>query len=223
MSAFEIAYCLPAGDAHVAYAFKFLNSYLTFPPMIECDLVILTDPGNEQEAVDIFSMIPNVRAVATPDHAKDLSRYEAYVKQSGAACLMMLGGSAYCRRAGWALRAYRAFQTLGSNAIFGACGHAGAPGVHKHIRTTGWWAAPALLNRYPHWPKNEAGRYEMEHGTTCISGWVLAQGGQCWVVNMGSEFTLENPQGDVNGYARGNHSSLLIGDRLCAPPYMPFA
>lgn len=223
MSAFEIVYCFPAGDSHLQYAWRFLNSYVMHPPQCEHSLIVLTDYGYEQEASDIFALATNVRAVGTPDHARDLSRYEAWAHQSSAQCMMMLGGSSYCRRSGWGLVAYRAFQKLGNASLFGSCGHAGAPGVRPHIRTTGFWASPALLRRYPGWPKNVVGRYGAEHGNGCLSDWVLSQGGQCWIINFGSEFPLSNPQGDPNGYARGNHSALLIGDKLTQPPYMPFA
>lgn len=220
---FEICYCLPAGDEHVPQAFTFLNSYLVFPPGVEHSLVLLTDFGNEAEAMDLFSSVNNVHAIGTPAHAKDLSRYEFQARQSSADCMMMLGGSTYCRRAGWGLRAITAFQRLGSAALYGACGNTGAPGVHKHIRTTGWWAAPALLRQYPGWPSNAAGRYEMEHGQTCISGWAQRNGYQTWIVTFNGEYPLERAQDDPNGYARGNHSSLLVGDRLTRPPFMPFA
>lgn len=220
---FEICYCFPRGDQFLQDAYRFLNTYLSHPPQVEHTLILLTDFGNESEALDLFAVVPNVRAVGTPDHAKDLSRYEFHARQSQASCMMMLGGSSYCRRAGWGLRAITAFQRLGSAALYGACGNTGAPGVHKHIRTTGWWAAPALLRQYPNWPKDSNGRYEAEHGPTCISGWAQRMGYGTWIVTFAGEFTLENAQGDPNGYGRGNHGSLLIGDRLTAPPYSAFA
>lgn len=220
---FEICYVMPRGDEYLQQAFRFLNSYLAFPPMVEHRLVLLTDFGNEDEALGLFEVVPGVHAVGTPDHARDLSRYEFHARQSGAECMMMLGGSTYCRRAGWGLRAISAFQRLGSAAIYGACGNTGAPAVHKHIRTTGWWASPALLRQYPAWPKDVNGRYEAEHGQTCITAWAQKMGYQTWVVTFAGEYPVERAQDDPNGYARGNHSSLLIGDRLTAPPYFPFA
>lgn len=220
---FDICFCFPRGDQHIEHGFRFLNTYLSFPPMIEHNSIILTDPGYETEAEEFFSLLPNVRAVGTPDHARDLSRYEAWSKQTNADCMMMLGGSTYCRRDGWGLRAYTAFQRLGPQNLYGACGHTGQGPVHKHIRTTGFWASPALLRRYPAWPQNAGGRYEAEHGQSCISGWVLRNGGQCWVINFGSEHTLENANDDPQGYARGSQRDLIIGDRLTCPPYQPFA
>ena len=219
----EICYCLPRGDEHLQSAFRFLNTFIAFPPQVEHKLVILTDFGNEDDALTFFSVIPGVHVVGTPDHARDLSRYEFHARQSQAEVMMMLGGSTYCRRPGWGLKALTAFRRLGGGAIYGACGNTGAPGVHKHIRTTGWWAAPSLLRQYPAWPKDPGGRYEAEHGQTCITAWAHKSGYATWVVTFAGEFTVENAQGDPNGYGRGNHANLLIGDRLTAPPFFPFA
>jgi len=214
---FHICYCFPRGNDHLQYAFRFLNSYLTFPPQVEHTLVLLTDFGNEPEALELFATVPNVRAVGTPDYAKDLSRYEAYSKQCGASCMMMLGGSSYCHRPGWGLRALTAFQKLGSSAILGTCGHTGAPGVHKHLRSTGWWTSPDLLRKYPYWPKDHAGRYGAEHGSLCFSAWAQQIGFPIWVVSFAGEYPLERSQDDPNGYARGNQTNVLIGDRLSGP------
>lgn len=204
-------------------AWRFINSMITFPPQCEHNLVVLTDYGHEQEAGDIFSFLPNVRTVGTPDHAKDLSRYEAYVRQSLASCVMLLGGSSYCRKPGWALRAFTAFQRMGAQNLYGTCGHTGSGGVRPHIRSTGMWASPELLRRYPGWPRDYAGRYQAEHGLGCLSDWVRSQGGQCWVINLGSEYTLDRANDDPQGYQKGSQQALLIGDRLCCPPYFPYA
>lgn len=210
----DICYCFPAGNHHYAAAYRFLNSYLTYPPMTEHRLVLLCDAANVDEARELFAIVPGVVAQPTPDHALDLSRYEAYAQTCGADAMMMLGGSSYCKRTGWGLRAMAAFQQLGSNAIYGACGNTGAPGVHKHIRTTGWWAAPSLLRKYPYWPQNAAGRYQAEHGERCLSWWVTAQGGTNWVVTFNGIYPLEQANDDAEGYARGIGTSMIMGDRL---------
>lgn len=219
---FHIAYCFPAGDQFLTDAFSFLQTYLAFPAQVEHTLVLLTDPGYEQTALDMFSVAADVVAVATPDHAKDLSRYQAYSKQCQASCLMMLGGSSYARRPGWGLRALTAFRTLGPNAILGACGHTGAGPVHRHIRTTGWWTSPALLRQFPYWPTNIGGRYQMEHGQgTSLTAWADKMGYKSWAINFGSEYTLDRANDDPDGYGGRNktHANLLIGDRLTRPPY----
>lgn len=220
----DVIYCFPgSGDNHLQYAWRFLNSMLQFPPMIQCNLVLLTDQSNYDEALEIFSVVPGVRAMVTPDHAKDLSRYEAYIKQCSSECVMMLCGSTYCRKPGWGLVAYRAFQNMGGSNLYGACGHTGAGPVRPHLRSTGFWGSPALLRRYPGWPKDVSGRYGMEHGAGCLSDWVRSQGGQCWVINFGSQHTLDRANDDLQGYARGQQQNLLIGDRLTMPPFQPFA
>jgi hypothetical protein len=220
---FEVCLCVPSGDEHLQYSWRFLDSYLRCPAQCDHDLILLTDPGYEQEALELFEIVPKVRAMATPDYAKDLSRYEFHCKQSTAELVLYLGGSSYLRRPGWGLVAVRAFQSLGSQNLFGACGHGGAPGVEKHLRSTGMWGSPRLFSRYPGWPKNAGGRYAAEHSPQSISTWVRQQGGQCWVINFGSQHTLEHANDDPQGYARGSQQSLIFGDRLTMPPYQPFA
>jgi hypothetical protein len=218
----EVCLCVPAGDEFVQYAFRFLSSYLSFPAQLEHQLTLLTDAGNEEQAEDLFAIVPGVRAMATPSHAKDLSRYEYHCRQSGSDCVMYLGGTSYCRRAGWGLRAYRAFQTMGSNNQYGACGHTGMGVVRPHLRSTGIWGSPLLFRRYPGWPKDSAGRYAAEHSGGCLSDWVRAQGGNNWVISFNGEWPLERANDDAQGYGRGNHASLLMGDRLTMAPYAPF-
>jgi hypothetical protein len=222
MSALEICFCCPAGDYHLSFAYRFLQTYLEYPPLLDHELIVLSDPANVEEAGEIFALAPKLRVVPTPDFAKDLSRYESWVKQSSAECVMLLGGSTYCRRPGWGLRAYTTFKRLGPNNLFGACGNNGAGPVHYHIRTTGFWGSPSLLSRYPRWPKDPSGRYEMEHGQGCLTRWVTEQGGQAYEVTFQAESTWPNFNSDPAGYARGNQFNLLLGDRLTSPPYMAF-
>lgn len=219
----EIGYCFPGGDEHLGYAYRFLNTLLQNPPMCEAKLTLLTDAGNQAEALDLFCMVPNVNTMVTPDQGKDLSRYFALAEVSSADVVMFLGGSTYCRRPGWGLRVLTSFQTMGSNNLYGACGHTGVGPVRPHLRTTGFWCSPIVLRRYPKRPKNQAERYMVEHGAGCISDWFHQQGYQRWVINFGTAHTLDRANDDPNGYGGRNktHSSLLIGDRLCAPPFHP--
>lgn len=220
---FDVCICVPAGDEHLTYAYRFLSSYLNYQPNVEHDTVLLTDPGYESEALELFRMMPRVRAFSCPAPGKDLSRYFAYAEQSDADLIMCLGGTSYCRRQGWGLRAVTSWQRLGSPNLYGACGHTGAGPVRPHIRTTGFWTSPAVLRRYPHRPQNHAERYQVEHGAGCLSDWYKQQGYRALVVTFAGEYELDHAQDDPNGYAKGNHSSLLMGDRLTMPPYFPFA
>lgn len=220
---FEIAYCFPKGDEHLPYAFRFLQTYLSSPPNIEHATAILTDHGYEEQALDLFRVLPNVRAVATPDFAKDLSRYQAYALSSKAECLMFLGGSSYCRRPGWGLRAYTAFTSNGNQHLYGACGNTGNGPVRPHIRTTAFWCSPALFNRYPTRVTSHIQRYGMEHGEGCLTDWVRGQGLRAIVVTFSGAYDYPGWHDDPTGYARTTQATLLIGDRLTAPPYQAHA
>lgn len=216
---FDICYCMPAGDEHISYAYRFLSSYFQFPPNIEHNTVILTDPGNEANAREFFALMPKLRVMATGSAGKDLQRYEEYCVQSNADCAMFLGGSTYCRRGGWGLKAISAFMNLGSQNLYGACGHTGAGPVRPHIRTTGFWCAPAMYRRYPKKPRNHAERYGVEHGDGCLSDWFAGLGHRVLVITFEGDYDLAHANDDPNGYARGNQYNLLIGDRLTMPPY----
>lgn len=218
---FVVCYCWPRGDDHLAYAYRFINSYAQFPPQVDHETVILTDPGELDGEFDLARSLPKVSFFQCNAPGKDLSRYFAYCEQSTADVVIFLGGTTYCRRTGWGLRAATSFQNLGSNNLYGSCGHTGAGPVRPHIRTTGFWASPAMMRRYPMRPMNHAERYGVEHGTGCLSDWFAAQGNRVLVVTFNGEWDLAHANDDPNGYARGNQSSLLLGDRLTAPPYQP--
>lgn len=220
---FQILYCWPRGDEFLSYAYRFITSFSQFPPQVEANIVILTDPGELDGELELARTLPNVSFFQCPAPGKDLSRYFAYAEQSDADVIMCLGGSTYCRRAGWGLRAVTAFMNMGPINLYGACGHTGAGPVRPHIRTTGFWCSPKVLRRYPMRPHSHAERYQVEHGGGCLSDWFANQGGQVLVVNFGSEFDLAHANDDPNGYARGNQANLLIGDRLTCPPYQAHA
>lgn len=219
-----VCYCWPAGEEHTQYAMRFINSYCSFPPLVDHDTVILTDPGELGEELELArNCLPKVSVFQCSAPGKDLSRYFAYADQASSDIMLCLGGSSYLRRPGWGVRVIRAFESMGGANMYGACGHTGAGPVRPHVRTTGFWISPAVLRRYPVRPQNHAERYMVEHGQGCISDWVRSQGGQCWVINFGSEYTLERANDDPQGYARGAQQNLLFGDRLTMPPYQPFA
>lgn len=218
---FDVCYAFPSGDQHLEYAYRFITSYCQFPANIEHTLVVLCDPGYESEARDFFALVPKLRVMATGSQGKDLQRYEEYCNQSNADVAMFLGGSSYCRRDGWGLKAVAAFMNLGGNNLYGACGHAGAGPVRPHIRTTGFWCSPAMYRRYPIKPRDQGQRYQCEHGTGCLSDWFAANGHRVLVVSFNGEWDLAHANDDPEGYGRGNHRSLLMGDRLTMSPYHP--
>lgn len=216
---FDIVYCAPAGDEHLSFQYRFLTSYCQFPPNIEHHTVILTDAGNEQNARDFFAILPKLRVLATGSQGKDLQRYEEYCEQSNADCAMFLGGSTYCRRGGWGMRAIGAFMNLGSGNLYGSCGHTGAGPVRPHLRSTGFWCSPAMYRQYPIKPRDQGQRYQVEHGNGCLSDWFANMGRRVLVITFSGEYDLAHANDDPNGYARGNQYNMLVGDRLTAPPY----
>lgn len=218
---FDVCYCFPNGDEHIEFAYRFLTSYLQHPPNVDHNTIILTDPGNEANAAEFFQLMPKVRVMATGCAGKDLQRYEEYCAQSSADCAMFLGGSAYCRRGGWGIKAVGAFMNLGATNLYGACGNTGAGPVRPHVRTTGFWCSPALLRQYPIKCRDHPSRYHAEHGSGCISDWFAARGARRWIVTFGGEWDLAQANDDPHGYGGSSrsHHNLLIGDRLTAPPF----
>lgn len=133
--------------------------------------------------------------------------------------MMYLGGTTYCRRAGWLMRMVGAFMNLGQNNLYGSCGHGGAGPVRPHIRTTGFACSPRMLAQYPRRPQNDADRYATEHGAGCLSDWFTQNGHRVLVITFGGEYDLAHANDDPNGYARGNQWNMLLGDKLTAPPF----
>jgi hypothetical protein len=81
----------------------------------------------------------------------------------------------------------------------------------------------ATFNRYPTQITRNEQRYAFEHGSDCLTSWMLRQAKPVLVVTWGGEFSVQICDGAPNGFHNGDQSNLLVGDRLSCPPYYPCA
>jgi hypothetical protein len=91
--------------------------------------------------------------------------------------------------------------------------------VSPHVRTTGFWLSPKVLNRYPITVKTPDMRYPFEHGPNGLTMWAWSQGMQVLVVDGDGIWQFPTWDDSTEGFHRGTQRALLFGDRLSMPPY----
>ena len=219
----EIVYVFPAnaGELFAAYAWRFLQSYLAFPPGMEHGTTIVCNgasPSNDLYA--IFKMMPNVRFFEHDNSGYDIGAFQHVAREVPCDMMVFFGSSAYLQGGGWLVRMAVSYQRHG-RALYGVMGNRGVGSTHPHIRTTGFWMPPSLLNEYPIKITRPEQRYQFEHGENCLTTWVTAKGLQCWVVGWSGEYLWADWDNIPNGFHRGNQSDLLSGDRLTEAPFYP--
>lgn len=208
---------------------RFVESALKFPPGQEVNWIIAcnSDSGNQlsPEMTSVFQRLGNITFFKHDNSGWDIGAFQAYTKTSTADFCLYLGGTAYCRRPNWIFHMVNAFRTCGDGAIYGVCGNLGDQRVNvsPHIRTTGFWCAPSVMNRYPTIVRVGEQRYPFEHGPSGLTMWAWSQGLQVLVVDADGIWQFPNWNDGPNGFHRGNQSSLLLGDRLTEPPYYAHA
>jgi len=220
----SIVYIYPAtaGEKHTQYALRFIQSYNANPPAIDHQTVIVLNAATVTPEIEcMFASLRNVTFLERDGSAMDIGGYQDAALRFPCDLMCFFGGSTYFKGGGWLLRMLQAYLKHGP-ALYGAMANRGNNnGVHPHIRTTGFWCHPDLINEYPHRITKNEYRYGWEHGPRCLTWWAKSKGLKAWLVSWSSEF-LE-PDWDLvpNGFHKGDQSSLLCGDRLLEPPYYP--
>jgi hypothetical protein len=214
-----VLYVYPVfGGDHDTYARRFVESYRKHFPTTQHRLVVVSNGGEPTpEMKKVFAGV-ELSWLEHDDSGWDIGAYRKAAHEMPDADLMVFfGGSSHVRGPRWLERAVEAFQEHGPNAVYGAMG---SLGNNVHIRTTAFWLAPALLNRYPYETTDDrASRYEFEHGKHGLSMWALAQGYKVWMVTWGGCFQHWEWDYIPNGFHQGDQSALLAWDRLADPPY----
>lgn len=214
--------------AHVAGADaktrQFLDTYKQYPPgMDHHTLIVCNGCAANDDVKGLFSPLSNVSFLERDDSGWDIGGFQHAARVTPCDMMVFFGGHTYFRRQGWLLRMYESYCDFGDT-LYGATGNQGDLrfNVHPHIRTTAFWCHPNLMNRYPilvtqGGPGGQ--RYEFEHGATCMTNWVRSQGREAWVVGWESAFPVTMCDSMPGGYHKENQQSVLVGDRLTAPPY----
>ena len=213
----------PAAGKNDAYAMRFLDSYHANPPGLDHQsVIVLNGTPQTSETTCLFSSLPNCTFLEHDNSGFDIGGFQAAARAIPCDMMVFFGASTYFGRPGWLIKMATAFNRLG-NAQYGAMGNFGdgAVAVWPHIRTTAFWMNPALMNACPIKVTRPEQRYPWEHGRNCFTEWVTKQGLKSWVVTFHMELLWPHWNLDPEGYARGNQSNLLAGDRMCEPPYWP--
>lgn len=206
---------------HDAYAVRFLATYNKFKTDVEHQFVVVCNGGSPNNEVrSMFGCCQNLTLLEHDDSGWDNGGHQLAASRIPADLMLFLGGTAYIRGAGWLNRVVDSFKKHGDG-IYGAMGNMGVPqySVSAHIRTTGYWLPPKLMNEYPVRVTTKEGRYPFEHGPNCITQWVRSKGLKTMVVTWFGEYPFPEWGSIPNGFQSGNQSSLIFGDRLTEPPY----
>jgi hypothetical protein len=136
--------------------------------------------------------------------------------------MVFCGGSTYTRGPNWLDRIVKSYEKHGE-AIYGVMGNTGnlTCDVWPHIRTTGFWMSPRLMNSYPEKIKTDDRRYPAEHGRNCFTQWFRDHGYNAYVVTWDNEYPPELWHTIPNGFHKGDQAGLILGDRLTEPPFHP--
>lgn len=209
-----------ASDDYVA---RFLNSYTNNPTNIDHESIVVLNGGKpNSELRCMFSPLRNMRFFEHDDSGWDNGAYQHVAREVDCDMMVFLGTSIWIKGPGWLERMVSAFVKHGDH-LYGVMGNQGMGHVHPHIRTTGFWMRPGLLNAYPMIVTQLSQRYPFEHGPNCLTRFVWNQGRKAFVVTWTGEYEYPNWDSIPNGYHRGNQSALLMGDRVSDPPFHPIA
>ena len=218
-----VVYILPicAGEAYFDYALRFLESYHRFAPGADHDTVIVLNGGKASaEITCLFSLLPNCNFLEHDNSGHDIGGYQLAARMIPCDLMVFLGTSTYFKGIGWMRRILQSYERHGS-ALYGVMGNMGDKkvNVYPHIRTTGFWTSPKLMNEYPIKSISTPQRYEFEHGKNCLGEFVKRKGLRTWVVTWTGEYEWAQWDSIPNGFHRGNQSALLMGDHISEPPY----
>lgn len=213
---------VPNCPQHASWGHHFCQTNLAHHPGLKHEMIIVCNGGEPTAPMkEIFKQLGPVTYFHHDDSGWDIGAYQAFAKQSDHDLLVFLGGSSYARRAGWLARIVDCWAKTNGLALMGACGNLGdkRANVFPHLRTTGFWCSPEVLNAYPIRVKDPSQRYPFEHGQQCLTQWARENGVPALVADFISTYEFPHWNDGPNGYHRGDQRDLIIGDRLCAPPY----
>jgi hypothetical protein len=221
----SIVYNYPIyGREHDDYALRFALTYHHFKPQIEHETILVANGDHPTDAMKstmrAFGRFPNFRWVSRRNTAKDIGAYVDVAKVSTSDLLVFFGGSIFFWKPGWLERIADSVAKHGDT-VYGTMVNSGDPGLNvaPHIRSTGFWMAPALLNHYPYRVHSDTDRYYFEHGQGCLTMWVAKRGLKPKLVTWDGEFDIPEWASAPESFHRGTQQGLLFKDRLAEPPF----
>lgn len=204
-------------------AARFVTSYNANPPgMDHISVVVLngSSGGGSGFAQALFASLPNLQILQHDNSGWDIGAFQKAAREVPCDLMLFFGATAWFPKAGWLTRVLEASRLRGLG-LFGSHGNQGdkSVGVSPHVRTTGFWCNPALMNRYPIKVTDPSQRYPFEHGPQCFSNWIKGEGMKVWTVGWDGEYEVDVCDAMPEGFHKGSQSNLLFMDRLVMPPY----
>jgi hypothetical protein len=212
---------VPGCATHMVHANRFVDTWQLNPPGYDCNLVVACNGSEPTEEVKAKFAPFSTEWFHHDDSGWDIGAYQAYSKDCADDMTVYLGGSTYLRRPGWLKAMVDAFIHFQGMGLFGSCGHMGIGDISPHIRTTGFWCSPKLMNSYPMRITHHSQRYSFEHGKLGLTSWAMANRIPARVVDFTGCREYPDWHGGPNGYHRGTQADLLVGDRMTCPPFYP--
>ena len=221
----EIAYCCPTavfGEQHFNLAAEFAETLFKFEAGFPYKFTVISNGGTPDTKTEALFAPFNPHFFVRANIAKDLGAFQHVASQSNADLMVFLGGSTYIRGNNWLLRIAESFGKHG-NGLYGSMSNSGDYRVEvaPHIRTTGFWMPPKLMNAYPERVVREEQRYPFEHGPNCLTSWVAKQGLPVMTVTWTHEWPLGTWEKIPDGFHRGRQEGLILGDHLSKIPFYP--
>lgn len=184
-----VFYVYPAihPQAYEPMARRFARSYMDHPPGAYDHLVCVLVNGNTGPGIErLFHPLP-CDFIQHDNSAKDLGAYFKAALSVPCDLMLCLGTPVRFRRAGWLDQIVNLYLECGPG-LYGSWGcHQPKP----HIRTTGFFCPPELLNAYPH-AVTTATRYEVEHGSNSLTLWSQKMGMGTFQVTWKGAFPVEH-------------------------------
>jgi hypothetical protein len=209
------------GPQHARLAERFVSTYVANPPLMDHMMIVVSNGGRPNgEAYKIFAPIKPTKFLFRENVGMDIGSYQFAAQQVICDLMVFFGGGTYFRGPGWLRRMVEVYQSLGDG-LYGCSGNQGDMRVNvwPHIRTTGFWCSPKLLNDHPFKVNDNSERYPWEHGENSITQFALKSGKNAWVATWNDVKTVHQCDSLVGGFHSGNQEGLLVGDTLSHPPY----
>lgn len=181
----------------------FLNSYKKFDAGIEHSLVIATKNCSSKEIYNklfIFAQENNAQILDVPNTGWDIGTYFRAANNLNSDYILFLGSTSIILSENWLEKIYKPFISDEKVQLAGAMGswETGITGLfpNPHIRTCSFMIKRELFLEYienQKFPVTKEDTYEIEHGKTSITNFILKKGYKAVVVNNeGDWYTPEN-------------------------------
>lgn len=201
------------------YVGRFLKSYVDNKTNIPHESIVVMNGGKPNSYFAcMFSCLQNMSFFEHDDSGWDIGAFQHVAAEVPADLMVFIGTTAWIKGPYWLDRIVASFNKHGDH-LYGVMGNQGAGHIHPHIRTTGFWMRPGLLNGYHTRVTRQDQRYPFEHGQQCLTKYVWDLGRKAFVVSWTGEYEYPHWNSIPNGFHRGNQSNLIMGDRVSDPPY----